>query len=140
MMLPREAVAVVGAIDPALRDDATVTSDSVDMSYWQQALFVLLVGATDITVDAKIQVSADNSSWSDLSGKAIGQVAATDDNKQWVLDLRAAVLGSSYRYARLSVTVGNGTTGAYTAAVALGVLPRQYPASDYDHADVDEIV
>jgi hypothetical protein len=138
---PSERVAVVGAIDPALRDNTTVTSDAVDMSKFHEAMFVLLIGATDIAVDAKLQESdASAGTYTDISGKAIAQATSTDDNKQWVINLKSHELTPTKRYARLSVTVGDGTTGAHTAAVALGMRPRFGPASDDDHADVDEIV
>jgi hypothetical protein len=122
-------------------DNSNKTSDAVDMSKFREAMFVLLIGATDITVDAKLEESnaSDFSSGvSDISGKAIGQAAATDDNKVWVINLKAEEC--SKRYVRLKVTTGDGTTGAYQAAVGLALKPAFGPASDDDLSAVDEIV
>ncbi|HXG12259.1 MAG TPA: hypothetical protein VNK04_21065 [Gemmataceae bacterium] len=138
---PSERAAVVGKIDPQLVDNATKTTEAVDMAKFGSALFILLVGATDITVDAKLEESNAfdfGSGVSDISGKAIGQAAATDDNKVWIINLKAEEC--SKRYVRLKVTTGDGASGAYQAAVALGLDPRFGPASDDDLTAVDEIV
>jgi hypothetical protein len=139
---PSERAAVVGKIDPALRDDTTANTGAIDMSKFHEVMFILQVGATDITVDAKLQEDSDSGfgSASDISGKAIGQASATDDNKVWIINLKSDELTPSKRYARMLITVGDGTSGAYTSAVALGMRPRFGPASDDDLATVDEIV
>ena len=143
---PSERAAVVGKIDPALRDNTTADTDVVDMSKFAEAMFVFQCGATDITVDFKLLESdASGGTYTDISGKSITQFAATDDNKVAVINLKAEELGqgvgtAAKRYVKGRITVGDGTTGAYTAALALGMKPRFAPASDDDLAAVAQIV
>lgn len=134
-------VAVVAAIDPQLVDDAAVTSDWASMADFDFIDFIVNIGATDITVDAKIQ-SADDSSGTnntDISGLAVTQLTASDDNKQVVLRVRSDQVNSGDTHVAVVVTVGNGTTGAYVSAVGVGHRPTYAPASDYDVASVAEI-
>ena len=134
-------LAVVAAIDPALVDDAAVTSDWVDMGKHDQVMFILNVGATDITVNAKLQSADDTSGTNntDISGKAIAQIAADEDNSQWVITVRQDELNAGDVAVALVVTVGDGTAGAYISAVGVA-LSNAGPASDYDLASVDERV
>ena len=134
-------LAVVAAIDPALVDDAAVTSDWVDMGKHDQVMFILNVGATDITVNAKLQSADDTSGTNntDISGKAIAQIAADEDNSQWVITVRQDELNAGDVAVALVVTVGDGTAGAYVSAVGVA-LSNAGPASDYDVASVDERV
>lgn len=145
VFLPHEAVAVAAAIDPQLVDNAAVTSDWVSLANFHQVMFVLNIGATDITVDAKLQ-SADDSSGTnaaDLTGLAVTQIAATDDNTQYVLVVRADQvnpINAGDTHVALVVTVGDGTAGAYVSAVGLGFNAAHLPANELDVASVDEIV
>lgn len=140
-----QRIAVVGTIDPQSAAAGTYDTDGVDMSKFRRALFVLLAGAlgASATVDAKLQGSADNSTFVDITGKVITQLtkAGTDDNKQALLEISDAELtdaSSTYRYVRMRVTTA--TAASLIAVVALGVDPRYAPASDNDLASVDEIV
>jgi len=137
-----EKIAVMGAIDPQLVDNTSVTSDWVPMENLGQVLAVLNVGATDITLDAKLQeaTSAAGAGAADLTGKAITQFAATDDNKQALIGVRADEISSGFTHVALVVTVGDGVAGAYVSAVLLGGDARYRPADDLDVASVDEIV
>ena len=136
---PHELAGVVAKINPANNNNSTQNSDSVDLSKFHAAMFILLLGSVDNTNDFKLQESADASSWSDLSGKAITQLAGTDDNKAAVISVRSDELSSGKRYVRCVNTVGNGTTNI-TAAVGLGFFPRYGPATDDDLAAVAQIV
>ena len=140
-----QRVAVVGTIDPQSGTAGNYDTDGVDMSKFRRALFVLLVGAMTSTgtVNAKLQGSADNSTFVDITGKAITQLteAGTDANKQALLEISDAELAdtaATYRYVRMRVVTA--TAASLIAAVALGADPRYAPASDNDLASVDEIV
>jgi hypothetical protein len=137
-----EALGVMATIDPQLVDNATVSSDLVDMGVVRRLMFVLNVGATDTTVDAKLREAQDSGGTGeqDLSGKAITQLGATDDNKQVIIEVAAEELSAGFTHVSLDVTVGDGDTGAYVSAVGLGGIPRHHPASDDDLASVAEIV
>jgi hypothetical protein len=140
-----QRVAVLGTVDPQSASAGTYDTDGVDLRLFRRALFLLLVGAigASATVDAKLQGSADNSTFVDITGKAITQLtkAGTDDNKQVLLEISDAELAdasSTYRYVRMRVTTA--TAASLIAVAALGGDPRYYPASDNDLASVDEIV
>jgi hypothetical protein len=140
---PSDEVAVVATIDPQLGDNAAYTSDWVDMGKFAQAMFILSVGATDITIDAKIQ-SADDSSGTNAADLptaiALTQIAATDDNKQYILTVREDQLNAGDTHAALVVTVGNGSVGAQISAVGLGFGSNYLPAADWDLSTVAQIV
>lgn len=138
-----EELAVVGMVAPQTVDNAAVNTDAVDLSKFNRAVFILSVGATDTTVDFKLQ-SDDNSNFSsptDIPGKAVTQFSATDDNKIALIEIAAEEIGAAKeRYVRGRVTVGDGTTGAVISVIALGGVPRYYAASDFDLTAVKEIV
>jgi hypothetical protein len=138
---PSDAVAVVAAIDPQLVDNAAKTSDWVALKDHGSVMFVLNVGATDITVDAKIQSADDGSGTNaaDITGLALTQITATDDNKQFVITVDQSEVNSGDTHVALVVTVGDGTTGAYISAVGLGFNSNYAPPTDYDLASVGEI-
>lgn len=135
-------LAVVATIDPQIADDATVSSDQVDMSKRDKVMFVISVGATDTTVDALVREATDDQGTDeqDLTGKAITQLAGTDDNKQAIIEVDASELSDGFTHVSLDITVGDGTTGANVSAVALVGHARYQPASDNDLASVVQIV
>lgn len=137
---PSERAAVAAKVNPANNNNSTQNSDAVDMNKFHEAMFILVLGAVDSTNDFKLQESPNGSSgWQDISGKSITQLAATDDNKVAIINLKAEELSAGYRYARAVNTVGNGTTNI-TCAVGMGMKPRYGPASDDDLAAVAQIV
>ena len=141
---PSERAAVVATIDPANYNNSTQNSDYVDMSKFHEAMFVVLLGAVDSTVDFKLRESRDTSATGeqDISGKAITQFTASDDNKQAVINLKSEELTaqpSQYRYVRARLTVGNGTTNI-VSVIAFGMRPRIGPASDDKLSDTAQIV
>ena len=135
-----ERLPVVATIDPQLVNNATVSSDLVNMSERRRMVFILVIGATDTTVNAKVREAQDSGGTGeqDLSDKAITQLGATDDDKQVVIEVAAEELSAGFTHVSLDVTVGNGTIGAYVAAVALADVSRYKP--DTDLASVAEIV
>lgn len=89
----------------------------------QSSICVLSIGAasgTTPTLDVKIQDSADNSSWADVSGAAFAQKTAAA--------FAELNVGQTRRYIRAVGTVG-GTTPSFTYAV-IAVLgdPIELPA------------
>ncbi len=136
---PSENAAVVAKVDPKNGNNSTQNTDIVDMSKFAEAMLVVQTGASDSTVDAKLQESNDAafaSGNSDVSGKAIAQLGA-QANKVVVINLKAERM--TKRYLRGVVTVGNGTTNQ-VAAVLLGMSPKFGPASDDKLAACVQIV
>lgn len=135
-----EELALVATIDGQLLDNASATSDWVDMENGAHLMFTIGIGATDTTVDAKLQEADDASGTNaaDITGKAITQLSGTDDNKQAILEVRGDEL--SKKFVALVVTAGDGATGAQVYAIGqLGRL-RYKPASNFNLASVAEIV
>jgi hypothetical protein len=139
---PSERAAVVGVIVPLLRDDVTdAVSDAVDMSKFGSLMAVLVVGATDTTVDLALTESATSGgSYTAISGKSITQQTGTDDNEVCVINLKAEELSSGMRYVKANLDVGNGTSGADTCVILLGLDPKHGPASDDDLSAVAQII
>jgi len=136
-----EQLAVVATIDPQLVDDSSVTSDWVDMSEARELLFVIQAGATDTTIDAKLQAATDNTGTSavDITGKEITQLEASDDNNQALIHIRADEVPAGKSHVALVVTVGDGTTGGYVSAIGLASRLR-YSDPGNNLASVVEIV
>src|SRR2546430_2138114 len=135
---PSERSAVVSVTNPANNNNATANSAAIDMSKFHEALFILLLGSVDNTTDFKIQESADgSSSWTDISGKAITQIAGGNSNKQADINLKTQDM--TKRYARGVLTNGNGTTNI-VGMVALGQRPRFGPASSDNLASVLQVI
>ena len=111
----------IEAVSPQLVNNNTVATPWLLMDAVDPVLYYLRVGATDITVDAKVQqaTASDGTGAKDVTGAHITQLAATDDNKSVSIELEPARLDlkGGFVYARLLVTVGNGSTGANVTAV-----------------------
>jgi len=126
---------------PLLRDNLSVTTDWVDMAKWQRVMFIVQVGATDITVNAKLQ-SADDAAGTnplDIPGKATSQWGATDDNKIKILNVSKDELNEGDVAVACIVTIADGTLGANVSVVALGI-PHFVPPEYVDLAAVAQIV
>lgn len=141
-MLPSEAAAVAGVIDPDAIAVGPASSAWVDMGQFDQIMAVALVGTLGAaaTADAKLEQALDatGSGAKDIPGKAIAQVAVSD--VQAVINCRAEELDidAGFRFARLTITIGAAASDA--GGVVLGFGPRYAPASDLDLASVAEIV
>src|SRR5574337_955689 len=84
----------------------TVTGPTIDTQGYQEAAVVLSVGAVASTgsLNAKVQDSADGSSWADVSGAAFTAVPDTGDNQVQIGMLKLD--GNTVRrYIRVSTTV-----------------------------------
>lgn len=137
---PHERAAVVATLDPVNGNNAANSTDAVDMSHFHEAMFVLVLGVIDATVDFKLQEAATaGGSYSDISGKAITQLTGSDDNKQAVICLKSEELSTGMRFVKAVATVGSGSS-SLICVVGLGMKPRFGPANDNDLSTVAEIV
>src|SRR5262245_55413581 len=111
---PSEKIIYLDGINPANNNNATFNSGWIDMRKFQEALFILQLGAVDIAINAKLQEAKDSGGTGaqDISGKAMTALTGTDDNKQVLFNLKAeeCSLNAGYGFARIQVTVGAGTT------------------------------
>ena len=138
---PSDYLPVVSTIDPQPVDNSTYVSDWVNMGTFNAVMFVLLLGAADIAINAKIRSAEDSSGTNaaDITGLAMTALGGSDDNKQVVFVVRADQLNAGHTHVALSVTVGDGTTD-YLAAVGIGIGSNYLPAADWDLSSVAEIV
>jgi len=138
--LASERCGVLGVLVPADRANATTNGSAIDLSKFQRVLFILQLGSIDTTVDFKLQESATTGgTFTDIAGKSITQLTATDDNKQAIIELESPEMGAGKRYARCVFTSGAGTA-CLSSVVVLGVDPRFGPATDDDLASVAQVV
>lgn len=112
---PLDIMLATQVVNPQTGNNTTVNGTAVDMAGWDGVYFVVMVGATDTTVDAKLQDSADGTTFADISGASLSQWSATDDNKAKAID----IWRPSRRYVRPVVTIGAGTSGAVVAVLAV---------------------
>ena len=140
---PTERLALVGVINPADLATTAASTAWVDMAKFAQLVGYVIGGALTGTLDAKFQqaTSSAGAGAKDVTGKAMTQFAATDDNKQVQLNLRAEQLDmdNDFRYARLTVTPTGGTTNL-ASAVLFGVDPKYTPTSADDLTTVVQTV
>ena len=94
---------------------ATFNSSSVDLQQYNEGAKVMVeVGAvtgTAPTLDGKVQDSADNVSFADVSGLAFTQVTTSNNSQSIAVDTRAV-----RRHIRYVGAIG-GTTPSFTMAV-----------------------
>lgn len=139
---PSERAAIVGTIDPQTVVNSEVFTDVVDMSKFQQALFICLLGnMSNETIDFTLYTcDSDGNNATEL--KDCDQLAASasaNDNKQLVINLDAQELAAvNKRYVKAGLVTGN-SSGGPAAVVALGMQPRFGPASANDLSSVVEI-
>lgn len=137
-----ERLSLVAKVNPQLADNTALNSDWINMEDFRRALFIVMLGATDITVDAKLQKATDGSGTgaADITGKSITQFSATDDNKQALIHIRAEELGTTFTHVRCVVTIADGTTGANVAVAGLGADMRYSDGRDIDLASVAQVI
>lgn len=139
-----QALSIAAApIHPQSVAAGTANTGGVDMQLFRRATFVLDVGAfgASATVDMKLQESADNSSFADMSGSGvtITQLAAAGGNNRLAsLEVRAGQLSAGKRYVRALVTVG--TAATILQCLALGSAAGHKPGNLGDVAAVAQRV
>ena len=132
---------------PLLRDNDVVESEGVDMRDFDFVDFVIMVGATDIVVDAEAveSVNANMGTPSDVAGSDITQIASTEDNRTVIISVKKSTL--TKRFAGVKVTIGDGILGANVAVLAVqygitGLLPvTQHPSGGeaYETAEIVKV-
>ena len=140
-----DRTAILGTIDPASTAAGTVLTAWVPVAKFHSFAAILLTGAlgASATVDAKLRQATDSSGTGakDITGKSITQlVKASHDNKQAVIECKADDLDTAGGFTHVALSVTVGTAASLLAAVLLGHNARFQPASDFDDADVTQIV
>lgn len=146
MIRADQAVAVVDCVDPDAYTTGDTTGDIIDMSRFEQVMFVVQVGTLGSSATADFQVYQGNTnglgSPKVISGAAITQLtdAGTDSDKQAIVVVKQADLdvANGFRWIRGTLTIGTATSDA--GVIGLGFYPTFGPATDYDLTSVDEVV
>ncbi len=128
--------AVISMIAPGLVDDAAVDSGWLSVENAVRTFFIILLGATDITVDAKVQQASavDGTGAKDVTGAAVTQFTALNDGNFKTIDLETARLDhhNGFKFVKLIITVGNGSLGGNVAATIIRTarhMPPTQPAT-----------
>lgn len=98
---------------------ANTNGTGVDTQGYNSAVATIEVGAvsgTSPTLDIKIQDSADNSSFADVTGLTFTQVTAANNSQ--VLRIEGLNTSTRRRYLRAVATVG-GTSPSFTCAASI---------------------
>jgi len=117
-MKPTDFLNIAGRLPAQAITGATETT-SVDMQLLRGVAAVCIVGAASTPPSFKIQSSANNSTFADLTGKSITSVAA---NSEGIINVRDEDLPEGHRWIRAVV---NGT--ATVAVVFIGTVARDNP-------------
>jgi len=134
-----EEWALVGTIDPDANATGATNSDVIDMSKFDEVVFIICAGilGTAATLDFKVQESATSGgTYTDISGASIAQlVKASNDDDQAILSIKGSSLSDGMQFVR-----GVHTIGAATSDSSVTILGRakNLPASDYNLASVVE--
>lgn len=129
-MIPAQRQKFVSLVPPAvIVDNASLTVAELDTVGFDYCQIVFYLGATDIAMTALVVTESDTAgsghanvtglifgTSNNLTGSASTFPAATDDNKFFIFDID---LRGRKRYLDVTATVGNGTSGQYTAAFAI---------------------
>lgn len=136
---------ILSTLDPASVAASTVLTAYVPVSKWHTIAAILQTGVlgASATVDAKLRQAQDSSGTGvkDITGKAITQlVKASHDNKQVVIECKADDLDTANGFTHVALSVTVGTAASLLSAVLLGTNARYLPATDFDDADVVQVV
>lgn len=135
--------AVVATIDPVDANNADTSTDIIDMSKWEEVVFIIMLGVINASATFDFAVYEDEASnmagEAALTGKAITQFtgAGSDGAKQALVHVKSEELSAGCRYIR--GTMANSAHSQLAAVVALG-RARYQPGTDDDLSSVDEVV
>ena len=134
-----------GAV-PALVDDATLVTAWFPVTNVIRIWAIILLGVSDIEVDAAIQQATDTSG---TSAKALSRAAsitqlADDDDGSWAtIDVEVTAahfdLANSFNHAALVITVGNGSVGSYVAGIVIAWVRHRPPSQHASNVEQVEI-
>jgi hypothetical protein len=142
-----ESLAVVGVIAPVVIAAETLATGAIDVSRWDQILFIFQTGdiADARTLDAGVQTcDADGTSnavaITGLQATQLLASATANDAKQIVVAVQSNdLIANAKRYVRGVITGAGGTGVGPVACVALGV-GRYGPSDSSDLASVVQVI
>lgn len=103
-----------------------VDSNYLDMANFQGVIFLIVVGvmAASSTADFKVnQCDTSGGTYADLTGTAVTQFSATDDDKFALID----VFDPEEQYLKVTTTRGNGGNSTIECLMAIQYGARKLP-------------
>jgi hypothetical protein len=142
---PSESVSVLATLDPASVAASTVLTPYAPIKNHFAMLALIDVGAfgASATVDVKLCQAQDatGTNVKNITGKAITQlVAAGGNNRQALINMKAADLDTEGGFAFVSVSVTVGTSTAIISVALLGFLAHYEDAALFNQAGVAQVV
>jgi hypothetical protein len=136
--------AILATIDPASVAASTVLTAWIPVAKFHRFAALIATGVlgASATLDAKFRQAQDaaGTGAKDITGKALAQIVkASGDNKQAILECQADDLDTNNGFTHVALSLTVGTAASLVAAVLVG-QSRYQPASDFDDADVVQIV
>lgn len=140
-----ELVSILATIDPVSQGVGSVSTGWISAANHERFMALVQTGVlgTAATVDAKLQQAKDSSGTSakDVTGKAITQIVkASGDNKQALIDLRAAELDTNGGFDYFNLTITVGAAASEVSATVIGDVAKNLPGSALNQAAVVQIV
>jgi len=124
-----ERVQFVPVLFPQDGGTAAKTSTRYSMAGYTGVCFLISIGAITGTIDAKVQNStlADGTGAADITGAAITQVGATEDNRMAIIDVKPGTWDTAKPFLGVIVTPTGGSTNLISAVMCRygkdGVIP-----------------
>lgn len=140
-----EMAALIGTIDPQSIGTTEVFTDVVDMSKWDQVLFIFMIGVAGNTDDLVARVVTCDSGGTNAAAfktaTTLSGHATANDNDQIIISVSAEDLAGGSMNANRYVKGGfvGMSDGTLAACAVIGMLPKHGPANDNDLASVVEI-
>ena len=142
---PSEHLSVLATFDPISQAAATVTTGWVAIKNHFAIMALLQTGVMGAggTIDAKLQQATDSGGTGvkDITGKSITQIVkASGDNKQAIINMKAADLDTegNFAFVRLSITVG--TAASLIGATVYGFYPHYEDGAQFNQAGTVQVV
>ena len=142
---PSESVSVLATVDAASVAVSTVLTAYVPIKnhFALMALIDVGVFGASATVDAKLRQALDSSGTGvkDIAGKGITQLlAAGGNNRQAIINVKAADLDTEGGFAFVCVSITVGTAATLLSATLFGFLPHYEDAALFNQAGVAQVV
>ncbi len=116
--------------NPATIATGTLPASYIDVSNFERFVINIAYGASDGVFDAQVvqATAAAGTGSKNITGAAITQLSATDDNKQVTIEVQTDQLdiANGFRYVAVTFTAAGTTTGY---AELLGFSPRHVPVT-----------
>ena len=124
---------------PAVVATGTVPASYIDVSNFERFQFKINMGATDGVLDAQVvqATAAAGTGSKNITGAAITQLSATDDNKQALIEVQVSKMdiNNDFRYVAITITAAGTTT---LSCEFRGLNVGRAPVTQ--HTNVDEMV